>query len=116
MTDRQEAIFYYFNFQKQSREWMTGIEIEKIEDNYFLKKVLDAKKANDKLVNHIERRLAQNKDKDYVDQFWNDSENISKIFEFIRTEKDSNKKQNLFLLITEFIKGDLKIIEDEKLV
>lgn len=116
MTDRQHGIFYYFNLQKQSREWLYAIEIDKIEDKYLKKKILDAKKANDKLTDHIERRLERNPDKNYVDQFWNDSENISKIFEFIRNESDSNRKQNLFLLITEFIKGNLKIIEDEPIV
>ncbi len=114
MTERQNAVFYYFNHQKQSREWMTGIEIDKIEDKYLKNKILDAKESNDKLIQYLERRLAKNPDKNYVDQFWDDSEKINSIFEFIRNEKDGNRKQNLFLLITEYIKGDLKIISDEK--
>lgn len=112
MTDRQNAIFYYFNLQKQSREWMTGIEIEKIDDKYLKNKILDAKEANDKLIKYLELRLSKGQDRDYVEQFWDDSEVFSNVLDMIRKEPDVRKKQELYLIMKEYSKGELKIIED----
>lgn len=113
MTDRQFAIFMYFNLQKQAREWLTGIEVNEIKDKYLKNKLIESKDINDKAINQIERILIKNSTSEYADKFWDDSEQFSKILEFIRNEKDNIRKQQLFLIINEFVSGKLKIIEDE---
>lgn len=114
MNSRQHGIFMYFNLQKSATDWMMTIEVDHIKDKYLRNKIIEAKEINEKVLNQIERILKTNKSTDYAKRFEDDAEVFSMVLELIRKEPDVGKKQTLYLIMQEFVKGQLKVIEDER--
>src|SRR6476659_5491488 len=103
MTDRTFDIFMYFNLQKQSFEWMTALE--NAPNKYMANCLREAKKANERLIGAMEKRL-ESFGQEYNDKFWEDSEYFSKVLEIIKNAESTEKKQELVLLMMEYVKGN----------
>lgn len=103
------AVFMYFNLQKQAYEWMAGLG--KMRNKYMQNKMDEAYKANQKLIDGIERELGSFGE-EYNEQFWKDSEYFSEVLSIIRKAESEKKKQELIYIMRDYIDGRVTVIHD----
>lgn len=106
MTERQINLFMWMNLTKQSWEWMEGLK--GMTNKEVKHKFNIAYNANKNLISIIESTLTP----ELCEQFWNDSEYFSKVLEQIRKADTPEKKQDLILIMREYVDGNLTIKED----
>ena len=104
------AIFMYFNLAKQAREWAYGLG--KMNNKYMQNKMNEALKANDKLIDGIERELGKYGE-EYLEQYWKDSEYFSEVLSIIRKAESEKKKQELVMIMRDYIDGRVMVLDDK---
>jgi hypothetical protein len=105
MTDRQFGLYMYCGLTKQGFEWM---HVFKDANDDIQKEVKYTYKKSKKLIEKIESALGQ----EMLERFWEDSEVFSKTLELIAKAPTKKDKEFMFLLLKEYVNGQLKIIED----
>jgi hypothetical protein len=105
--DRTFFLFMYVNIANQLEAWGWGIYGFFEQESKHRFKV--AMTANKNLISHIERELCSNPE--LLERFRSDSENISKVFELLMK---SEKKQELFYLMQDYIHGNVRIEDDSE--
>lgn len=109
MNNKQFSIFMFMNLFKQTDSWLLAIEGMKYEHKQKLNRALEANRI---FFESLECELDKT---GQLEQFYEDGECFSRVLELIKNAETDHKKHELLMIMKEYSKGELKIIEDEGL-
>lgn len=110
MTDRFISIFMFWNLFKQADAWSSGLI--GMTNKRMKQKFQIAMNANRNLLDEMEKELALD-DPENIEKFWEDSEYFSKALEMIRKAETPDKKQEMILLMREYLNGNVIVNQNE---